>query len=115
MFRGNYFETLDIPISSGSGFRPGQQQEPVAIVSQSAAADLWPGKNPIDESLVLDASHQFHGPGELIPQGISYRVIGTVRDPRGVLLDGSDSSKVYLMLPSARLEDRPLLIRIDGD
>ena len=98
----DYFETLDIPISSGSGFRPGQL-EPVAIVSQSAAADLWPGKNPIGESLVIDASNQPHWGNELIPQGTSYRVIGTVRDTRGVLLDGSDSSKIYLMLPLAGL------------
>jgi ABC-type antimicrobial peptide transport system permease subunit len=51
----------------------------------------------------------------LIPQGASYQVIGTVRDTRGVLLDGSDSSKIYLMLPTARFEDRPLLIRTEGD
>jgi hypothetical protein len=111
----NYFETMDIPISSGSGFRPDQQREPVAILSQSAAADLWPGKNPIGENLALDASNQPHWGSELIPQGTSYRVIGTVRDTRGVLLDGTDSSKIYLMLPSARLEDRPLLIRTEGD
>jgi len=111
----NYFETLDIPIISGSGFRPGQQLEPMAIVSQSAAADLWPGKNPIGESIVLDASNQPHWGNELIPQGASYQVIGTVRDTRGVLLDGSDSSKIYLMLPTARFEDRPLLIRTEGD
>jgi predicted permease len=110
----NYFETLDIPISSGSGFNPGQG-EPVAILSRSAAEGLWPGKNPIGENLVLDASNQPHWGKELIPQGTSYRVIGTVRDTRGALLDGSDSSKIYLMLPSARLEDRPLLIRIEGD
>jgi macrolide transport system ATP-binding/permease protein len=109
----NYFDTLDIPISSGRGFRPGLQ-ETVAILSQSAA-DLWPGKNPIGESLVLDASNQTHWGNELIPQGTSYRVIGMVRDTRGVLLDGSDSSKIYLMFPSARLEDRPLLIRTEGD
>jgi predicted permease len=110
----NYFETLDIPISSGRGFNPGQG-EPVAILSRSAAEGLWPGKNPIGESLVLDASNQPHWGNELIPQGTSYRVIGTVRDSRGVLLDGSDSSKIYLMLPSARLDDRPLLIRTEGD
>ena len=111
----NYFATLDIPITSGSGFNPSQQRQPVAIVSQSAAQDLWAGKSPIGESLVLDGSEQFHERGELIPQSTSYRVIGTVPDTRGVLLDGSDSSKIYLMLPSARLDDRPLLIRTDGD
>ena len=112
--QSNYFETLDIPISSGSGFNP-DQSEPVAILSESAARDLWPDKNPIGENLVLDASNQPHWGNELVPQGTSYRVIGTVRDTRGVLLDGSDSSKIYLMLPSARLEDRPLLIRTEGD
>jgi len=112
----DYFETLDIPLSSGSGFQQWRRQlEPVAIVSQSAARDLWPGKNPIGESLVLDGSNQFHANGELIPQGASYRVIGTVHDTRGVLLDGTDSNKVYLLLPPDRLEDRPLLVRTVND
>jgi predicted permease len=111
----DYFETLDMPITSGIGFRTSQQLEPVAILSQSAAHDLWPDRNPIGERMALDASKQLHWGSELIPQGDSYRVIGIVADTRGVLLDGSDSSKIYLMLPSARLEDRPLLIRTQGD
>ena len=112
----DYFETLDIPSSSGWGFQQlPQPYEPVAILSQSAARDLWRGKNPIGERLVLDGSNQFHAKGELIPEGTSYRVIGTVGDTRGVLLDGSDSSKVYLMLPPDRLEDRPLLVRTADD
>ena len=108
----DYFETLDIPSSSGSSFQQLPQPfEPVAVLSQSAARDLWRGKNPIGERLLLDGSRQFHAMGELIPQGTSYRVIGTVGDTRGVLLDGSDTSKVYLMLPPDRLEDRPILVR----
>lgn len=112
----DYFETLGVPIRSGRGFRPeGGELEPVAILSQSAAKDLWPGKNPIGENLVLVGSNQFHRKGELIPKGASYRVIGTVGDTRGVLLDDSDSSKIYLSLPSDKLEERPLLIRTADD
>ena len=113
--QSDYFETLDMPIIAGTGFGTGQQLEPVAILSQSAARDLWQERNPIGESLVLDGSKQFHSDGELVPHGDSYLVIGIVPDTRGVLLDGSDSSKIYLMLPSARLEDRPLLIRTGTD
>ena len=110
----NYFETLGIPISLGSGFGPADQHGMSAVLSESAAQELWPGKNPVGQTLVIDAKNQFHTDGELIPQGTSFQVMGVVRDTRGVLLDGSDSSKVYLRLPPDRLEDRPLLVRTAG-
>ncbi len=111
----NYFETLGIPISLGKGFAIAEQHGAGAVLSESAAQELWPGKNPIGETVTVDGGNQFHTSGELIPQGASYQVIGVVRDTRGVLLDGSDKSKVYLLLPPDRLEDRPLLVRTAGD
>ena len=110
----DYFETLGMPMILGAGFSHDQQGEDTAILSESAARDLWPGRNPVGEKLVLDGSKQFHTAGELTP-GATYEVIGVVRDTRGVLLDGSDRSKVYLSLPPDRLEDPPLLARTDGD
>ena len=100
----------------GVGFRGGEQgSDRTAVLSESAAKDLWPGRNPVGEKLVLDGSNQFHPAGELTPLGATYQVIGVVRDTRGVLLDGSDASKAYLTLPPDRLEDRPLLVRTEGD
>jgi putative ABC transport system permease protein len=111
----DYFETLGMPMTLGVDFRYDQQGMETAIVSESAAKDFWPGRNPVGEKLVLDGSKQFHAAGEITPVGATYQVIGVVRDTRGVLLDGSDTSKVYLLLPPDRLEDRPLLVRTSGD
>ena len=111
----DYFETLRMPMTLGVDFRNDQQGTETAIVSESAAKDFWPGRNPVGEKLVLDGSKQFHAAGEITPIGATYQVIGVVRDTRGILLDRSDASKVYLLLPADRLEDRPLLVRTSGD
>jgi predicted permease len=107
----NYFETLSIPLALGRGF----DQKTEVVLSESAAHQLWPGANPVGQSIVLDASGQYHGKDELIPQGISYRVIGIAKDIRGALPDGADSSMAYLPLPFDRWDDQPLLVRIEGD
>ena len=111
----DYFETLGMPMTLGVGFRNDEQALDTAVVSESAARELWPGRNPVGQELVLDGSRQFHAAGEITPTGATYVVIGVVRDTRGVLLDGSDTSKVYLSLPPDRIEDRPLLVRTEGD
>ncbi len=114
--RPNYFETLDIPLSLGQGFSASQTHgDAVAVVSESAAKELWPGKNPIGQKMMLDGSGQFHSNGELLPVRTSYQIIGVAKDTRGVLIDGTDARKVYLLLPPDRLVDRPLLIRTKGD
>jgi hypothetical protein len=111
----DYFETLGIPMTLGVDFRRDRQAANAAILSESAAKELWPGRNPIGEKLVLDGSSQLHYASELTPTGVTYQIIGVVRDTRGVLLDGTDSRKVFLSLPPDRLEDRPLLVRTYGD
>ena len=112
----NYFRTLNIPISLGIGFTEAHGPPvAVAILSESAAKELWPGNNPIGRELVLDGSKRFHAKDELTPGGSSYRVIGIARDTRAALIDGMDARKVYLPLPADRLDDRPMLVRTEGD
>ena len=112
----NYFETLGIPLSRGRGFRAAAAQaDHFAILSESAAQRLWPGQNPIGQSLRLGTDGQFHNQGELLPDGPTWQVIGVARDTRGVTLDGSDSQQVYLPLPGDRLQDYPLLVRTHSD
>ena len=65
----NYFETLRIPIGVGNGFAPAEHHGPGAILSDSAVQALWPGKNPLGETLVIDGRNQFHTDAELVPQG----------------------------------------------
>ena len=112
----NYFQTLGIPFLSGSEFQPQTgQPERSAILSESAARRLWPGRNPIGRALRLGTDGQFHAKGELLPDGPTWQVIGVASDTRGVEMDGSDSAQVYLPLPEDRLQDYPILIRTHSD
>jgi predicted permease len=114
--RPNYFRALNIPLSLGTVFPEAQGRlGAVVILSESAAKELWPAKNPIGQRLVLDGTKQFHSKDELTPDGSSYQVIGIARDTRAALIDGMDMRKVYLPLPLDRLDDRPLLVRTKGD
>jgi predicted permease len=112
----NYFQTLGIPLLFGRGFlAQAGRPEVSAILSESAARELWPGQNPLGRSLRLGTDGQFSPESEMLPDGPSYRVIGVVRDTRGIQIDNSDREKVYLPLPAERMNDSPLLIRTAGE
>jgi predicted permease len=114
--QSNYFQTLGIPLVIGRGFsRQGDQPEPAVILSESTAQLLWPGQNPIGRTLRLGTDGQFHGKGELFPDGPAYQVIGIARDTRGILMDGSDAEQIYIPLPQNHIQDYPILIRTNAD
>jgi predicted permease len=112
----NYFETLGIPLLLGSGFQPQTgQPERSAIVSESTARELWPGRNPIGRSVRLGTDQKFHNKTELLPDGPTWQVTGVAGDTRGVQMDASDSAQIYLPLPEDRVQDYPILIRTQSD
>jgi putative ABC transport system permease protein len=114
--QANYFQTLGIPLLLGRGFsRQGDHPEPAVILSESTAQLLWPGQNPIGRTLRLGTDGQFHGKGELFPDGPAYQIIGIARDTRGILMDGSDAEQIYIPLPQNRIQDYPILIRTHAD
>ncbi|HYL93007.1 MAG TPA: ABC transporter permease [Alphaproteobacteria bacterium] len=113
----NYFQTLSIPLLQGRGFQAqAGQPESAVILSESAAQQLWPGRNPIGQSLRLGITDEKpHNPRDLFADGPAYQVIGVARDTRGVQFDGSGSKTVYLPLPDHRLSGRPILVRTESD
>lgn len=112
----NYFRTLGVTILLGEGFADDTQKgEPAVVLSESAARQLWPGRNPIGRSLRLGTAEQFHNKGELLPDGATWQVIGVANDTRGIELDESDAAQVYLPLPEQRVQDYPILLRTDSD
>jgi predicted permease len=114
--QANYFQTLGIPLLTGRGFpAQGGQPEPAVVLSESTAQLLWPGQNPLGRTLRLGTDAQFHGKGELLPDGMAYQVIGVARDTRGILMDGSDAEQIYIPLPQDRIQDYPILIRTKTD
>ena len=113
----NFFQTLNIPLFLGHGFQvQAGEPEHSVILSESAARQLWPGQSPVGHSLRLGPINERpHNRDELVANGPAYEVIGVVRDTRGFEFDGSDSRKVYLPLPEARLAGRPILLRTESD
>lgn len=112
----NYFQTVGIPLLSGRDFETqAGQTEPYVIVSQSAAQQLWPGRNPIGRSLRLGTDGLFHRKEQLVPDGPLYQVIGVAGDTRGATFDDSDTKLVYLRLPEDRLQDYAILVRTGSD
>jgi ABC-type antimicrobial peptide transport system permease subunit len=100
----------------GHTFATPSGAEATMLVSQSAAAEFWPGENPIGKKLSLDASDQFHDSVQLFPQGLVYQVIGVVGDTRAITPQGDEVRKVYLPFTADRFDGGvPLLIRFTGD
>ncbi len=50
---GNYFQTLGIPLLKGRSFTPEDRidAQPVAIVSETAGRQFWPGQDPIGKRI----------------------------------------------------------------
>jgi predicted permease len=105
----NYFRTLSIPLLAGRTLTAGAAED--AVVSQSAAKELWPGESPVGKTLRLGTDGQYHEKDEPLPDGSIWRVIGVVHDTRGVTLDGSDSEEIYLPMPAEAASRYPILIR----
>jgi len=111
----NYFETMGIAFLSGRTLSvQAGKMEPAAVLSESAARLIWPGQNPIGRSVRL-GTDGIHAKSELLPDGPSYQVIGTVRDTVPIQPDGNDTAKIYLPLPADRVQDYPFLIHTQGD
>jgi predicted permease len=112
--QANYFETLGIPLVRGRGFAAPVERAHLVIVSEAAARRLWPGQDPIGQTLRLGTTGQFHTKGELVPDGPAWQIVGVARDTRGVTMDGSDAQQVYVPLPPDRVQDYPILVRTSG-
>lgn len=107
----NYFQTLGIPLLVGQGFAAGDTSDDSVILSESAAKQLWPGKNPLGHTLRMSTERKFREADDPLPDGPVLRVIGVARDTRGVEFDGSDSARIYVLLPDQYLGNYPILVR----
>ena len=113
-----YFQTLDIPVDLGRAFRQSGESQNSIILSESAARQLWPGQNPLGRSVRLGATDnkfELNRRRELVADGLTYQIVGVVRDIRGFELDGTDSRLLYLPLSDDKLADYPVLVRTQFD
>ncbi len=102
-----FFETLRIPVLRGRGFDAGDAQAAprVAVLNAGAAADLFPGEDPVGREIRL-------GP----PDAEARRIVGVVADTRHRGLDSASGYQVYV--PAAQWawaeSTMTLLVRTSG-
>ena len=108
----NYFRTLGIPVLAGRTFGVGDALESprVAIVSESVARALWPGANPVGQTVEWNGAR----PATVIG------VVGDVRGaagqgPRGGSLDLDPGSAAYFAVTQQPLSAMTLVVRASGE
>src|SRR5436190_5811967 len=111
-----YFLLFDIQIVRGRTFTPAEAAAgaAVALVSDATAAALWPGLDPIGQTLDLAAVPEGRADRRL-PRGRA-QVIGVTEDvTNGNVFDGVDASCVYFPTDVKPLKDMSLLVRARTD
>lgn len=115
-----YFEVLGIDIVRGRGFTDTERgaNDTVAIVSESAARELWPGVDAIGRLVRVEADTE-RGAAELGPVPSYSRglvVVGVARDVPGFRLGGFRLSGAGVYVPTdVEAERASLLLRVQGD
>jgi predicted permease len=84
-----YFEAAGIPLRAGRVFteRDRASNEPVVVVNETMARTLWPGQNPVGQTITTDGGR---------------RVVGVVADVRHAALEKASGSEMYLPMRQTR-------------
>ncbi|MDQ3419618.1 MAG: ABC transporter permease, partial [Acidobacteriota bacterium] len=94
MVSDGYFAAMGIPLIAGRDIAPTDTAatEPVMLVNETMARQLWPGQDPIGKSV-------------LGPCAAERRVVGVVGDVRHLALEQSSGNEMYI--PMRQCPDRP--------
>ena len=108
----SYFDVLDIPITDGRVFGPGDRigAPPVAVVSATLAARTWPGQRAVGQRLrILPPANAPPGtaPGE-------FEVIGVAADTRHSHLD-TDTADVFVAMSQFGMHAPFVYLRTSGN
>lgn len=100
-----YFDAIGTPLRRGRVFaesdRPASPR--VAIVSETAAARLWPGSDPLGRRILRQGSPEV------------FEVIGVAADSKVMTLGEEPRPKVYFATTQTYRSDLYLLARVAGD
>lgn len=104
-----YFETLSIAIGDGRSFnaQDGPATEPVAVVSRTLAARLWPGRRAVGERLRIAAQN----PQSRTPSILT--VVGVAEDVRHVHTD-DDLADAYVAFQQSPFSSAFVYVRGPG-
>jgi hypothetical protein len=107
----DYFALFDIQVVRGRVFTTQEADEnaAVALVSEATARTLWPGLDPIGQTLDLVPSR---GRAERRPRHRSVRIIGVTEDVvSGTVMEGLDKTCVYFATGFQEAGGLSLLVR----
>jgi putative ABC transport system permease protein len=90
-----YFETLRLPMAMGRDFNDGDRAatQPVAIITEAGARQLWPGEDPVGKRIQRKATE----PG-VAGAITTLEVIGVARDLKYTIRDGG-APPIVVYLP----------------
>ena len=116
-----YFEIFRLPLVRGRNFtqREAAAAAPLAILSEATAARLFPGRDPLGQSVKLDPNrrrpHSLADPLAGPPPYTSVTIIGIARDAvNGWVADGQDYTCLYFPTTTSR-PGNVLFARVGGD
>lgn len=109
MVSSAYFATLGIPVIQGRALDEGDRVDAprVAVVTQTAANQYWPGRDPVGAHIQLSV-----GWG---PEDDWAEVVGVVGDVTGASLHEAPQPGVYLSYPQYSYLSNYLVVQAAGD
>jgi hypothetical protein len=115
-----YFSVLGIDLLRGRGFTETERstRAAVAIVSETAARQLWPGRDAIGQVLRLDPNPKGDTPQADDPPLLSRTVVivGIARDVAGFRLGGARMAGAGVYVPiGTEAHGAALILRVRGD
>ncbi len=119
-----YFDILRIPIVRGRPFRPEEasSEANVAIISAAAAATMWPGADPLGQTIRLfmpppDRSdltmvRKMVSIGDVESRGTDLTIVGISSDVMsGLVYQGRDAAHVYMPTSVGQSHATAILVR----
>jgi predicted permease len=109
------FSVLNVPVMRGRAFTPAERTPnlSVAIVSESAARELWPGGDALGQALRFDPDVT-SAKEERPLESRTFTVVGIVRDVPGFRFAPFKRAVVYVPT-NAEMQNTMLVARVHGD
>ncbi|HEV8147828.1 MAG TPA: ABC transporter permease [Bryobacteraceae bacterium] len=111
----DYFAIFRIALLRGRNFtlEEARAEAAVVIVSESTAQHLWPGRDPLAQSIEVQSPAARYG---RVPRQRTSRVIGVARDViSGWVGDGLDHTMLYFPATEASSGIGSIVVRLRGD
>ena len=92
-----FFETMTVPLVRGRDFTQTDGGKDLAIVSESAARNVWPGKDPLQQTFKYGKR--------------TLQVIGVVGNARLTALRNGDDAVLYMPLAANKIDSAIMVVR----